>query len=84
MDEDELENIGMGLDCAECGHSTSWLPCWNCGGEGGRGGEDLMEEDPMWYGPDDWEKCCECHGKGGWNYCTECKKIVKVKEDKHE
>ena len=32
---DDLENIGMGPDCVECGNSTSWLPCWNCGGEGG-------------------------------------------------
>ena len=34
---EDLENIGMGLPCAECGNSTSWLPCWNCGGEGGAG-----------------------------------------------
>jgi hypothetical protein len=84
-DLDDLEAIGMGPDCAECGNPTSWLHCWNCGGEGGRDGEDLMAEDPMWYGPDDWEECSECHGKGGWNYCTECKKIVKViREPSHE
>ncbi|RJP53603.1 MAG: hypothetical protein C4583_04255 [Anaerolineaceae bacterium] len=37
---DDLENIGMGLECAECGNRTSWLPCWNCGGEGGWDGKN--------------------------------------------
>jgi hypothetical protein len=78
---DNLEHIGMGLDCVECGNSTSWLPCWNCGGEGGWDGVDLMAEDPLWYDEDDHRNCDECKGKGGWNYCTECRKIVKVKKD---
>lgn len=77
---DDLENIGMGPDCEECGSSTSWLPCWNCGGEGGWDGEELMEEDPLWYSPDDYRSCGECKRAGGWNYCIECRKIVKVVE----
>lgn len=78
---DELEHIGMGFDCAECGNPTSWLPCWNCGGEGGWDDEELMEEDPLWYGPGDYRRCDECRGKGGHPYCIECRKIVKVKRD---
>jgi hypothetical protein len=78
---DDLEHIGMGPDCAVCGNATSWLPCWNCGGEGGFDGEDLMEEDPLWYDPDEYEVCGECLGQGGWDYCTECKKVVKVKKE---
>lgn len=77
---EELENIGMGLPCANCGEDTSWLPCWNCGGEGGWDGEDLMSEDPLWYGPDDYRGCGECRGAGGHPYCLTCKKIVKVVE----
>lgn len=75
---DELENIGMGPNCIHCGNPTSWLPCWNCGGEGGWDGEDLMEEDPLWYDIDDYRRCDECRGKGGHDYCLECRKIVKV------
>src|SRR3990170_9038380 len=75
---DNLERIGMGLDCVECGNPTSWLPCWNCSGEGGWDGEELIEEDPLWYDIDDYRRCDECRGKGGWNYCIGCRKIVKV------
>jgi hypothetical protein len=49
--------------------STGWQTCWSCGGDGGRDGEDLMEEDPLWYSLNDWENCDECGGKGGWNQC---------------
>ena len=78
---DDLENIGMGLPCIECENPTSWLPCWNCGGEGGWDGEALIEEDPLWYDADDYRRCDECRGKGGHDYCLECRKIVKVKKD---
>ena len=77
---DDLEHIGMGLPCAECGDPTSWLPCWNCGGEGGWDGEELMMEDPLWYGPDDYRSCSECKRAGGLPYCLSCRKIVKVVE----
>ncbi len=43
-----------------------WIECDDCGGEGGRDGEELMQEDPLWYDIDDWEPCQTCHGKGGW------------------
>jgi len=79
---DDLEYIGMGPDCAECGEPTSWVPCWNCGGEGGWDDEYLMEEDPLWYGPGDYRRCDECRGKGGWHYCIRCRKIVKVSPPK--
>lgn len=78
---DDLEHIGMGLPCAECGNPTSWLPCWNCGGRGGWDDEDLMAEDPLWYGPGDFLRCDECQGKGGHPYCLECRKVVKVKKE---
>lgn len=78
---DDLENIGMGFDCAECESSTSWLPCWNCGGEGGFDGEELMNEDPLWYDIDDYRVCDICRGKGGWHYCIVCRKVVKVRRD---
>lgn len=81
---DDLEHIGMGLPCAECGHDTSWLPCWNCGGKGGWDDEDLMAEDPMWYGPGDYRRCEECRGKGGWPYCLECRKVVEVKKESED
>lgn len=78
---DDLEHIGMGLPCAECGNPTSWLPCWNCGGEGGWDWDDLQFVDPLWYQPGDHESCSECHGKGGHPYCLECRKIVEVKKE---
>lgn len=71
----------MGLPCAECGDSTSWLPCWNCSGEGGWDGDALMDEDPLWYGPDDYRSCSECKRAGGHPYCITCRKIVKVVEE---
>lgn len=62
VDEDET--------CPRCRCcSTEWEECWNCGGEGGRDGEELMAEDPLWYMPDDFETCDVCNGNGGWNTC---------------
>lgn len=55
--------------CDSCGSSTFWEDCWKCGGQGGRDGEDLMAEDPMWYSPNDFETCDVCNGKGGFNMC---------------
>lgn len=55
--------------CTICGAPMEWVDCWNCGGEGGRDGDDLMEEDPMWYDEDDWEDCDICRGKGGYWEC---------------
>jgi hypothetical protein len=56
--------------CPRCGCcSTTWEECWRCGGEGGDDGEALMEEDPLWYGPDDWRDCDICHARGGFRLC---------------
>ena len=56
--------------CDVCGSWMDWEDCWNCGGKGGRDGDDLMEEDPMWYCEDDWETCDICEGKGGYFVCS--------------
>lgn len=60
--------------CPKCGCcSMVWHECENCGGEGGRDGDELMEEDPLWYSQDDYEQCDICDGKGGWYVCVgEC------------
>lgn len=63
--------------CARCGSSdVDRVDCWNCGGEGYRDGVDLMEEDPLWYGPDDIERCGECDGQGGWWECYSCQRAA--------
>lgn len=56
--------------CSICGCYMDWVDCWQCGGKGGRDGDDLMEEDPMWYDEDDWEDCDVCEGKGGYFECA--------------
>jgi len=40
-----------------------WEECWSCGGTGYR---ELYDDDPLWYDPDDIEKCDVCDGEGGW------------------
>jgi hypothetical protein len=55
--------------CEICGNSTYWEECWQCGGEGGRDGDDLTEEDPLWYDEDDFETCDICQGKVGFYLC---------------
>ena len=57
--------------CEKCGSDSRWETCWQCGGEGGQDGEDLMEEDPLWYGPDDYRQCDICDGKGGYYACLD-------------
>ena len=47
----------------------SWVECYDCGGEGGTDGDELMMEDPMWYSADDFRACGTCNGKGGWYEC---------------
>lgn len=49
---------------------------WRQGG--GRDGDDLMEEDPLWYDEDDWEDCDICRGAGGYREC------INVPHDKVE
>lgn len=56
--------------CPRCGCcGTYWQECWSCAGEGGDDGEELMMEDPLWYGPDDFRTCDVCNGDGGWHRC---------------
>lgn len=55
--------------CVVCGNYMEWEDCWQCGGKGGRDGEDLMDEDPLWYDEDDWEECDICRGNGGYWIC---------------
>lgn len=67
--DNEYLNIETEI-CKKCGCcEMEWVECWNCGGEGGRDGEELMMEDPLWYSEDDFEECDICNGKGGWNVC---------------
>lgn len=77
-DLSELDAIGMGPACPKCGNQTDWLLCWNCGGEGGHDG---YEEDPLWYDEGDVIPCGECHGKGGWWRCWECKTCYEEVDD---
>lgn len=66
FEDDDLESYEV---CDICDNEMEWETCYQCGGEGGRDGQDLMMEDPMWYGPDDWEQCDTCCGKGGYFVC---------------
>lgn len=56
--------------CPTCRGYMDWVDCWQCGGKGGRDGDDLMDEDPLWYDEDDWEDCDVCEGKGGYWECA--------------
>lgn len=38
--------------------------CQTCGGYGVEYGEDLIEEDPLWWQPGDVIKCRNCGGSG--------------------
>lgn len=66
-DDDEYSS------CEDCGSDSMWEACWSCGGEGGTDGEELMMEDPLWYGPDDYRACDICNGKGGYYVCLNSK-----------
>lgn len=59
--------------CEICGSSMFYEDCWHCGGAGGKDGDELMQEDPLWYDEDDWEDCDICDGKGGWWICLNAK-----------
>ena len=70
MDDYELD---FEQECLKCGHSpTRWRDCWKCGGEGGRGWDDLQFEDPLWYSPSDFIACDECNGTGIIEWCSKC------------
>lgn len=59
--------------CSKCGSfEVVSVTYWQCGGKGGEDGDDLMEIDPLWYGPDDFRTCDICRGKGGFDVCARC------------
>lgn len=64
------EDEPAGVFCPDCGQDMDYIDCDLCGGEGYFDGEALMEIDPLWYGPDDTERCEQCDGKGGWWWCS--------------
>jgi len=66
--------------CPKCGNELEPETCWNCGGEGGRGWEDLQFEDPLWYTPDDFIECSECYGTGCFYRCISCNRVYDIKE----
>lgn len=58
--------------CARCGSSAYPVNCWDCGGEGGRIGEDIGRAyDFGWIVDTAWYVCRTCKGKGGhWRCCS--------------
>lgn len=64
--------------CKKCGESLRRADCWQCFGEGGFDGEDLMELDPLWYDEDSYETCSECGGVGYFEWCPCAEKEVSV------
>lgn len=67
--------------CPTCDRPREWIECDVPGCEDGViTGETLMEEDPLWYGPDDVEMCEQCAGRGGWWVCPHCAAEASRKE----
>jgi len=67
--------------CPKCGESIMTRDCEYCGGDGTV--DDLFEQDPLWYEPDDWEYCDYCRGIGAYFWCAnkDCnvtKKEIKI------
>jgi transcription initiation factor IIE alpha subunit len=66
MDDDWEEEYEF--TCPKCGASPVRYRECDC--------DDGMvwgyEEDPLWYGIDEWEECPECHGRGCFRWCPEC------------
>lgn len=61
--------VADGPYCPICGAELERVECDTCGGEGGFDGDQLMEEDPLWYDGVDWEDCSDCRGKGAFWEC---------------
>jgi hypothetical protein len=58
---DEIDDV-----CPHCGSSALWLLCDYCGGDGEH---NVYELDPLYYDPEETERCERCDGKGGWLVC---------------
>lgn len=71
MDDLELEAIGVGPPCPGCGDETDWVRCHNAFCDDGCTRPHEWD-DPLWYDPDDVEKCDVCNGAGGWWRCIRC------------
>ena len=56
--------------CPDCEQEVIYEKCHACMGKGGFDGDDLMEEDPLWYSPNDYERCEECNGTGTIAICA--------------
>jgi len=65
----EIQQYRKDERCEKCGSDILYDDCWSCGGEGGRGWDDLQSEDPLWYSPDDFIECDICNGKGVLGIC---------------
>lgn len=57
------------VSCPRCWQTTVTRSCDYC--DDGIV-DDLHEQDPMWYDPDDWEYCSHCGGKGYYHWCRNC------------
>lgn len=44
--------------------------CWRCGGDGYIDGEELADNDPLWYDRDEIYACDCCLGTGKADKCT--------------
>lgn len=58
--------------CPKCGNLMVTKECNRCGGEGMTEPGELYELDPLWYDPNDVERCDECRGRGYWEWCQKC------------
>jgi len=69
---DDLEAIGAGPPCPNCGDSTDWLPCPYCD-EYGNSHHDCGEDCCCCLYPENNVVCDMCNGAGGWWRCWDCK-----------
>lgn len=66
MDDYELDDDAP---CPTCGEwKLRWRRCDQCD----EGYNDLYDEDPLWYDPDDQEACFECGATGIQRWCSGC------------
>lgn len=66
----------IGMNCGQCRQEMEWEECETCGGNGGFGGHEIVEEDVRSHDPDAWEECEMCKGDGGWWHCSGCNRVI--------